>query len=293
MEERLAADRRLPQPLPPLPDLDFVGVDAAAHGLAGPRLSFMAAGPASGPPVLLLHGIAANSTGWRFPLAALAEAGFRAVAWNAPGYFLSHPFRAEAPSASDYADVLAALMDALGIGQADLVGSSFGSLVALRFAARHPQRTGRLVLFGTSRGQRWKSAEERARLLAMRQAQAAAGGLAVAAERAAALVAPGSGAEVLALVRRMLAATDAAALLPSARCSDATDTLEDAPMVRAPALLVVGEEDRVNPPEVSRALAAAMPAARLVLLAGVGHLPELEAPHTANRLLLAHLAESG
>ncbi len=71
-------------------------------------------------------------------------------------------------------------------------------------------------------------------MLAMRQAQAAAGGLAVAAERAAALVAPGSGAEVLALVRRMLAATDAAALLPSARCSDATDTLEDAPMIRAP-----------------------------------------------------------
>ncbi|MFN6953792.1 MAG: alpha/beta fold hydrolase [Acetobacteraceae bacterium] len=285
------ADRRVPDP-PPLPDLDFVGVDAAALGLAGPRLSFMEAGPRDGAAVLLLHGIAANSTGWRFLLRDLAASGRRAIAWNAPGYTLSDPFRAEAPTPEAYADALAALMDALGVARADVVGSSFGTLVGLCFAARHPGRVRRLALLGCSRGQRWKPPEERARMLAMREAMAAQGGLAMARERAGALVGPDPDPDpaVLAMVRRMLAATDGPALLQSARCSDGADTLDYAPAIAAPALLLCGEEDRVNPPAVSRAVAAALTAARLVLLPGIGHLPELECPATTGRLMLEHLS---
>ena len=289
MEERVAADRRVPDP-PPLPDLDFAGVDAAALGLAGPRLSFMEAGPRDGAAVLLLHGIAANSTGWRFLLQALTASGRRAIAWNAPGYTLSDPFRAEAPAPEAYADALAALMDALGVARADIVGSSFGTLVGLCFAARHPGRVRRLALLGCSRGQRWKPPEERARMLAMREAMAAQGGLAMARERAGVLLGPDPDPAVLALLRRMLAATDGPALLQSARCSDGADTLDCAPAVTAPALLLCGEEDRVNPPEVSRAVAAALPASRLVLLPGIGHLPELECPATTGRLVLEHLS---
>ena len=289
----VTADRRLPDRPPALPDLDFLGVDARALGLAGPRLSFMAAGPMDGPPVLLLHGIAANSTGWRFQLEALARAGRRAIAWNAPVYFLSDPFATDAPSADAFADVLAALMDALGMARADLVGSSFGPLVAITFAARHPRRVGRLALLGCSRGQRWKPAEERARLLAMRAAAAAQGGVAMARERGPSLVAAESSPALLALVRRMLAATDGRALLQAARCSDQADSLDHAPAVRAPTLLLCGAEDQVYPPEVSRAVAAAVPGARLVLLPGIGHLPELECPCTTNRLLLDHLEGDG
>jgi pimeloyl-ACP methyl ester carboxylesterase len=286
----MTPDRSLPDPLPPLPDLDFVGVDAAALGLTGPRLSFMEAGPRDGAPVLLLHGIAANSTGWRFLLRDLAASGRRAIAWNAPGYLLSDPFRDAAPSPEAYADSLAALMDALGVASADIVGSSFGTLVGLCFAARHPRRLRRLALLGCSRGQRWKPQEERARMLAMRRAMAAQGGLAMARERADALLGPDPHPLLLALVRRMLAATDGPALLQSARCSDGADTLDYAPAITAQALLLCGEEDRVNPPEVSRAVAAALPASRLLLLPGVGHLPELECPATTGRLVLEHLS---
>jgi pimeloyl-ACP methyl ester carboxylesterase len=274
----------------PLPDLDFIGVDAAALGLAGPRLSFMEAGPRDGPPVLLLHGMAANSTGWRFLLHALAASGRRAIAWNAPGYTLSDPFRAEAPTPEAYADALAALMDALDVARADIIGSSFGTLVGLCFAAGHAPRVRRLTLLGCSRGQRWKPPEERARMLAMRAASAAEGGLAMARDRAEALVAPGTAPAALALMRRMLAATDGPALMQSARCSDGADTLDFAPAISAPTLLLCGEQDRVNPPEVSRAVAAAMPDARLVMLPGIGHLPELECPAATASHILEHLA---
>ena len=163
-------------PIPPLPDLRFI--EATAPGLDGRRLSYMEAG--QGPAVLLLHGIGANSMGWRFILAGLAPDA-RVIAWNAPGYLMSDPFAADAPRAEDYADAAVALLDALGVAApVRVVGSSFGSLVGAALAARHPGRVARLALLGTSRGQRWKGDEERARMLAMRAGSIAGGGVALA-----------------------------------------------------------------------------------------------------------------
>lgn len=269
-------------PVAPLPDLRFAEV--ALPALAGPRLSFMEAG--QGPPVLLLHGIGANSMGWRFILAGLAPAA-RVIAWNAPGYLMSHPFAADAPRAEDYADAAVALLDALGVAApAYVVGSSFGSLVGAALAARHPGRVGRLALLGTSRGQRWKGDEERARMLAMRASSIEQGGVALARSRWKALVAPETGPVVAALVQGMVAATDARGLMPAARATDIADVVADfAPLITAPTLVVTGTEDRVNPPEVGAAVAAAIAGARLEHPAGIGHLPEIEAPAATLRLL--------
>lgn len=269
-------------PIPALPDLRFV--EAALPALAGPRLSFMEAG--QGPAVLLLHGIGANSLGWRFMLQGLAPVA-RVIAWNAPGYLMSDPFAAEAPRAKDYADAAVALLDALGVqGPANVVGSSFGSLVGAALAARHPGRVGRLALLGTSRGQRWKGEAERARMLAMRAESIRAGGVALARTRWQALVAPDTGPLVAALVQGMVAATDARGLLPAARATDIADVVADfAPRIACPTLVVTGTEDGVNPPEVGAAVAAAITGARLEHPAGIGHLPELEAPALTLALL--------
>jgi len=275
-------------PIPPLPDLRFVAADAAALRLAGPRLSYMEAG--EGPVVLCLHGIGANSMGWRFVLAGLAP-GARVIAWNAPGYFMSDPFVSEAPRAEDYADVAVGLLDALGIGApVHVVGSSFGSLVGAALAARHPGRVARLALLGTSRGQRWKGDEERARMLAMRAGSIEQGGVALARSRWQALVAPGTGALVASLVQGMVAATDARGLMPAARCTDVADVVADhAPRIAAPTLVVTGTEDRVNPPEVGAAVAAAIAGSRLEHPIGIGHLPEIEAPALTLGLLRSFL----
>lgn len=119
--------------------IDFVGLDAAQLGLAGPRMSFERAGEA-GPPVLLLHGIGANSMGWAHVLEGLAPVA-RVVAWNAPGYFLSDPFLANAPTVEAYADVALALalLDALALGSAALVAPGSPALpeVQRMVAATH------------------------------------------------------------------------------------------------------------------------------------------------------------
>ncbi|WP_426954852.1 alpha/beta fold hydrolase [Muricoccus radiodurans] len=272
---------------PSLPETRFVELDAAALGLEHGRLSFMEAG--TGPEtVLLMHGIGSNSTGWRFVMPVLA-ARARVIAWNAPGYWLSADFAAEAPAAEDYARVAAALLDMLGVERAHIVGSSFGSMIGVVLAALHPGRVARLALLGSSRGQRWKPAEERARMLAMRRDSIAAGGMALARTRWRNLVAPGTSETVGEWVRDTLAATHAKGLLRSARASDATDTLDFARDVRAPTLILVGSEDRVNPPEVSQALAGAIPGAVLEVQDGIGHLAKLEAPGATAARLGQHL----
>ncbi|MCR0982704.1 alpha/beta fold hydrolase [Roseomonas populi] len=272
---------------PPLPETRFIELDAAALGLEHGRLSFMEAG--EGPEtVLLLHGIGSNSTGWRFVLPALAQRA-RVIAWNAPGYWLSADFAADTPSAGDYARVAVALLDALGIERAHFVGSSFGSMVSIVAAAEHPARVGRLALLGASRGQRWKPPEERARMLAMRRDSIAGGGMVLARERWQNLVGPGTPDLVRKWVQETLAATHAKGLMRSARASDETDSLDFAPQIRAPTLILVGSEDRVNPLDVSKALAEAIPGARLVLQEGIGHQAKLEAPRATVAALEKHL----
>ena len=123
-------------PVPPLPDLRFIALDAAALGLEGARMCYMEAGegPAT---VLCLHGIGANSMGWRFSLAGLAQQA-RVIAWNAPGYMLTDGFAADAPAPAHYADVAVALLDALGArGKVHLLGqkSSTTSTTSVQRAA--------------------------------------------------------------------------------------------------------------------------------------------------------------
>ncbi|MCX7374842.1 MAG: alpha/beta fold hydrolase [Alphaproteobacteria bacterium] len=267
--------------------LDFVEVDALRLGMAGPRLSFERMGD-NGPPVLLLHGIGANSMGFRAVMQGLAA---RCIAWNAPGYFLSDPFIAEAPTPVHYADAALTLLDALGITEpAHVVGSSFGSMIGACFAARHPARVATLSLFGASRGQRWRTSAQRAEMLAMRATSIAEGGVALARTRSAKLVAPNTPEPVLAAVRRMVAATDERGLMRAARCTDQVDVVADfAPHITAPTLVVTGTQDAVNPPEVGMAIADAITGARLELPAGIGHLMELEDPKGALILLQRHL----
>jgi len=280
-------DRTRP-PLPALPETAFVGLDVAALGLTGPRASYCEVSPRaqSGEiPVLLLHGIGSNATGWRYLLDDLG-ATRRVIAWNAPGYWLSDDFTAEAPRIEDFADAAAALLAALGVARADVVGSSFGGLVAAGLAARHPGHVASLALLGASAGFRAKPPEERAHILAMRAESIRDGGLALAAGRWQRLVAPDSPPEIVTLLQRTLAATHQRGMMQAARAIDAADFIADfAPRIAAPTLIVCGTEDLINPVPVSEAIAAAIPGARLALLPGVGHISKLEAPRALAALL--------
>lgn len=121
--------------------------------VAGQRCHVACAGrrfaPASARlPLLLVHGAANDGDAWLAVAGRLSAAGCAVLAPDLPGHGLSGGTALRSIEA--LADWLPALLDALGVEQALLVGHSMGSLVTLECAARHPQRVGGLALLGSS-----------------------------------------------------------------------------------------------------------------------------------------------
>lgn len=113
----------------------------------GLSLRIVETGPASGAPVLLMHGWGACIYTYRYLLRALANAGRRAIAYDLRGHGLSDKPRGEVnyTTAALLGDAVG-LLDALGLERADIVGHSLGGGIALHLGLSAPERVGRLVV---------------------------------------------------------------------------------------------------------------------------------------------------
>jgi 4,5:9,10-diseco-3-hydroxy-5,9,17-trioxoandrosta-1(10),2-diene-4-oate hydrolase len=144
--------------VPAAPAVTFESTSRFADTTAGPggtplRLHYHEAGPA-GPdaagtvPVVLLHGGGPGATAWSNfgrNVGVLAER-FRVLAVDQPGFGRSDKPGGHPQYFTYSSEALAGLLDALGIDRVHLVGNSLGGGTATRFALRHPDRVGRLVL---------------------------------------------------------------------------------------------------------------------------------------------------
>jgi len=113
----------------------------------GVELRWRAAGPADGPAVALVHGLAGGLEDWAEALDVLSAAGARALAYDRRGYGgSSAPAPYTGTTVAEQAEDLAVLLEALSVAPAVVAGQDMGALVALDLAKRHPVRVRALVL---------------------------------------------------------------------------------------------------------------------------------------------------
>lgn len=269
------------------------GVAPRYETLGGARVRYVRRG--SGPPVVLLHGFASSIYTWKDVLPALAEA-HDVVAVDLPAHGGSD-VPAELP-ASLYPQVVVGLLDRLGLPRATLVGNSLGGAVAVVVAARHPERVDRLALLdaagynfaprdrpwilrlagATGAGPLLERLPVQRRLVTLGLRQVFHDDRLVTRDRVDEYVAP---------LLRPGALRGLGALLGS------TDDLgfpDIVAAVRAPALVLWGRDDLWIPAAHGERYAAALPASRMAVIDGCGHMPQEERPAEVSRLLREWLA---
>lgn len=96
-------------------------------------------------PLILMHGTGGHLEAFVKNVRALVGAGYRVIAYDYPGHGWTTTANSDL-EIDDYIDHLLGLMDTLDIERAHLSGESLGGWVAIKFAARYPERVGRLVL---------------------------------------------------------------------------------------------------------------------------------------------------
>ena len=241
-------------------------------------------GPKDAPVVILIHGFGASLHTWE-PWAKALSADLRVIRFDLPGSGLSAP-----DPAGDYSDarsmaLLIALMDQLGITRAQLVGHSIGGRIAWTFAARHPERVGRLVLvapdgFASPGFAYGKPAEVPVMLAAMRYVLPKPL-LRMNLEPAYANPKMLTDDLTTRYHDLMLAPGARDAMLARLRQTVLVDPVPLLKAIQAPTLLVWGERDAMIPFDNSNQYLLAVPDIRRVALPGVGHLPQEEAPAAA------------
>ena len=250
----------------------------------------------AGPPLVLVMGIGYDSSLWTLQQVPALSTRFTLILLDNRDSGRSS--RADHPyTIADMADDVAGLLDALDVGRTHLLGLSMGSMIGIEFALRHSERLDRLVLAGSAAGPA-RSVIDPISVWNWVKANDPDGEM-FGAQQFTWLFST-------AFLRNQKAVQETAALLSSnpnpigtqayARQAhaylqfDATDRLH---AVKAPTMVVVGEQDLLTPPWIAREVADEIPGARFEVVTGAGssHVVMLERPDDFNKLVVDFLGE--
>jgi pimeloyl-ACP methyl ester carboxylesterase len=252
----------------------------------GLRIAYERSG--TGPPMVLLHGYVGDRRCWRLQIEDLSDE-FTVVAWDAPG-FGSSADPPESFSLADYADSLAAFVAALGLERPHVIGLSFGGGLALELYHRHPATPKTLVLASAYAG--WAGslpadAVEQRLQQALRLADLPPDELVSAVVPT--LFSASTPADLVDEFARSVAEFHPVGLRATARAFAEADLRDVLSRIDVPTLLLYGDQDVRAPLNVAEDLHARIPNSTLVVMAGVGHVSNMEAAERFNAEVRAFL----
>ncbi|HJQ48080.1 MAG TPA: alpha/beta fold hydrolase [Amycolatopsis sp.] len=237
-------------------------------------------------PLLLLHAFPVDARMWTTVRAPLS-ARLRLITPDQRGLGRSPlPETDREPSLDDAARDVVALLDKLEVERVVLGGCSMGGYLTMAVLRHTPDRVAGLVLVDTKMTADSPEAVQNRLRIADRATQDGVAGW-LAESMLPNLLSANARPDVVETVRDLIDSQPPAGVAWAARAMAARPDSADAlAAAQVPALVVVGEEDGLTPPDAARAMTEALPDAELAVLPGAGHLTPLEAPGALSEALL-------
>lgn len=245
-----------------------------------------------GPPLVLLHGFLCDSRCWRTQLASLSDR-FRVVAWDAPGAGASSD-PPDSFTITDWAQCLAGFLDVVGIERTQVLGLSWGGILAQEFYRLYPDRVLALVLCDTYAG--WKGSLPapacKVRLeRCFRESSLHPGDFV--ARWVPEFFTQGASHDLKEEMSAVVSGFHPLGFRLMAKSSADADTTDLLPKIEVPTLILWGDDDRRSPVNIAEQLRDAIPEAELAIIANAGHVSNMEQPEEFNaqvrRFCLANL----
>ena len=248
-------------------------------------------GPHGAPVVVLIHGLGLNKDCWQWLIPSLKDT-YQILSYDLYGHSGSAAPPSK-PNLSLFGKQLVQLLDLCGIEKAAIAGFSLGGMIARRFAQDFPNRTQALIILHSPH----------------KRSEAAQGAIITRVEQARIL---GPQSTVEAALERWFTETFRAnnpKLMNTVRgwvtknqkeiyhtiydvlATGIAEIVAPNPAVTCPALIITGEEDYGNGPEMARAIAAEILGAKTVILSGLRHMALAEKPEAVNKPIRVFLDE--
>jgi 3-oxoadipate enol-lactonase len=232
-------------------------------------------GSGKAPALFLFHSLLSDRASFDAITPKLAQS-FRLIVPELPGFGAS---KAVSGGLAAVADRMAEVVrDAAQGTEAIVLGNGYGGFVALQMAIRHPAIAARLILADCGAAFSEAGREAFRNMAAAAKAKGLSAITDVAMRRLFAPEFQAQHPDLMADRRDAFLKTDSDVL--QAACADlaALDLRTELAQVKVPVLVLVGEHDEATPPPMSHELAAGLPNARLKIIAGCAHVPQLQSP---------------
>jgi 3-oxoadipate enol-lactonase len=243
-----------------------------------------------GPPVIFINGLTMDLNGWLLQVEPFSRK-YRMLRYDCRGQGGSDKPDAEY-SQEQHSDDLHGLMEKLEIPRAHIIGLSNGGMIAQHFALRHPEKTGALVLVDTC-----SYVDALLGLIItswIKSAEAGGSGL----RYDVALPYLFSEEFTKKNLDRMMAMKDiniamnpVKPVINLSKASRSHDLRDRVSEIKAPTLIIAGEEDILIPVKYSRILKEKIKNSTLVTLKSCGHVPPIEKPDEFNRIVMSFLGD--
>jgi 3-oxoadipate enol-lactonase len=249
----------------------------------GYDIGYDEAGAGVATPIVFLHGVGSDKSVWQPQLEYFARQR-RAVAFDYPGYGDSDP-APRGTTRDDYASAIISAMHELGIDRAHICGLSLGGVVAIAMHHADSKRCASLILADTF------AVHPEGRAIYERGVAASGDLRALAEARVDVLLAQPADPSVRSEVVETMARINPAGYCIGAEAVWLADQRNRAEEIDVPTLVLVGGQDLVTPPELSIELVDLIPDARMQVIAGAGHIGNLEKPEEFNCIVSEFIGE--